>query len=627
MRGLLSTLWKLGLMNCATVLAYRMKCRTGIYRRATPIASLPQVGAALASARPRPLHLPATEPALIAAAEQLLHGKMEFFERHSHEVGSPPDWFRDPWSGQSWSTARTHWSDVHEFAVAGNDIKAIWEPSRFRWAVLLARAYSTTQREEFLRTLSVWLDDWSARNPVNGGVNWKCGQEASIRLLRFLEAVESIEWQPEAASALAAFVLAHLRRIAATLPYALAQQNNHGTTEAAALFVGAHLLLSHTVAAGSDAAEAARFARRGRLQLLERIDRLILSDGTFSQYSVNYHRMVLDTVSLAEAWRRRLGAPEFLDPCKQRVQAAVDWLWSLVQPNSGEAPNLGANDGTTLLIAPGSPYNDHRASLQLASAVLLGKRLFPPGPWDDALRAWAVSPDELPLETRKRSSRAFIEGGLVMLHAGDDRTWGVIRLPRFKFRPSHADALHLDVWSDGQNVVRDTGTYSYNAAGKWYEYFAGTRGHSTCEFDGHDQMPRLGRFLFSRWLTPSQFRLQHQEGAIRTVVAGYRDHWGARHRRSVELGDRTWIVIDEVSGFRNRAVVRWQLAPGAWQLSGNRLIGPHLAIDVDESVPAHRISLVEGWESRAYMERTAIPVLEIELTAAGAVRTVISALQ
>src|SRR3546814_21172555 len=74
----------------------------------------------------------------------------------------------------------------------------------------------------------------------------------------------------------------------------------------------------------------------------------------------------------------------------------------------------------------------------------------------------------------------------------------MLRYPLFRFRPSQADARHLDLWLGGRNLLRDAGSFSYaEEDGVW---FGGTSAHNSVEFDGRDQMPRLGRFLFGAWL-------------------------------------------------------------------------------------------------------------------------------
>jgi hypothetical protein len=123
----------------------------------------------------------------------------------------------------------------------GSDIKRCWELSRWGWAPLLARAWRFSGDGRYRDGLNAWSQSWCQANPVNAGTNWLCGQEASMRLLNALQA-----WQlcnapsqlPEPTPHRAAFVAAHLQRIAATERYAQAQDNNHWTSEAAALFVG-----------------------------------------------------------------------------------------------------------------------------------------------------------------------------------------------------------------------------------------------------------------------------------------------------------------------------------------------------------------------------------------------------
>jgi hypothetical protein len=97
--------------------------------------------------------------------------------------------------------------------------------------------------------------------------------------------------------------------------YAIGQQNNHGTSEAAALFIGGSFL------AGRDP-RAASWARKGWRWLEERAATLIERDGSFSQYSVTYHRVMLDTYALAEAWRRHRDLPAFSDRLQARLSSA-----------------------------------------------------------------------------------------------------------------------------------------------------------------------------------------------------------------------------------------------------------------------------------------------------------------
>jgi hypothetical protein len=79
-------------------------------------------------------------------------------------------------------------------------------------------------------------------------------------------------------------------------------------------------------------------------------------------------------------------------------------------------------------------------------------------------------------------------------------------------------------------------------------------------------------------------------------------------------------VVDHVQGFTTKAVLRWRLQPGDWRLVSSRkglqlVLGSDgvVTIGVSATVPVLRCELVQGWESRHYLEKTPVPVLEVEV--------------
>jgi hypothetical protein len=59
--------------------------------------------------------------------------------------------------------------------------------------------------------------------------------------------------------------------------------------------------------------------------------------------------------------------------------------------------------------------------------------------------------------------------------------------------------------------------------------------------------------------------------------------------------------------------LRWRLVPGDWHLRDNGARNASYALIVRSSVPIKRIQLTSGWESRFYLKRDALPVLEVEV--------------
>lgn len=517
-----------------------------------------------------------------------------------------PDWHKNIITGGI--APRLPWWQIPDFVEGLGDIKGVWEASRFDWVLSFAKQTLEGDKSA-LKRLNGWLQDWCEQNPPYLGANWKCGQESSIRVMHLAMAAHVLEQVSEPAPGLVALVRSHLQRIAPTIQYAIAQDNNHGTSEAAALFIGGSWLV--LLSQNSDV-EARGWMALGRKWLENRAQRLIEEDGSFSQYSLNYHRVMLDTYSMVELWRRALGLPALSSELRRRLIAATAWLGNMVSPDGKDAPNLGANDGARLLPLAETDYRDVRPSVQLASILFSGARAYAQlGVYDAPLRWLKI---QIPSNSVTYiESRQYDCGGYVVMRSG--LVMALLRYPRFRFRPSQADALHLDLWLGDENWLRDGGTFSYNTDPQWLEYFPGTAAHNTVQFDGRDQMPRLSRFLFGDWLKTTVLEPLSFSDGMQQCVAGYRDGKGCKHIRRVLMNEKSLSVTDCVTGFKERAVLRWRLKPGDWQVdkATGTLVLDDFVLTVKANAPFLRFELTEGWESRYYLERTPLPVLEVEV--------------
>ncbi len=596
----IATAWHLGIPNIARILHYKLGLLTGINSVRRVRAPPPQAPFFLAQTRPH-------NPLLIA--------RNGWFER-AEAFGvvkfslndTPPDWKANCLTGTRFQNSDRNWWEIPDFDSSAGDIKAVWEFSRFDWVLACAQQY-VKGNALGLRRLESWLHDWCNQNPPYIGPNWKCGQEASIRVMHLVAATLLLQ-QTSAAAGLLALVRVHLLRIAPTLQYAVAQDNNHGTSEAAALFIGGSFMLANGDQHGR------HWMNAGRRWLENRAARLFSEDGSFSQYSLNYHRLAVETYSLAEVWRRQLNLERFSEQLYQRCEAGTQWLYTMVNAENGDGPNLGANDGAKLLPLTDSGFRDYRPTVQLAAALFLDSKAYSEeGIWNQPLHWFGL---KIPAKRlHKPESHVFADGGFAVLRRGG--ALALLRYPRFRFRPSQCDALHLDLWLGSENSLPDAGSYSYNCDSIWQNYFPGTAAHNTIQFDGDEQMPRLGRFLYGDWLLTNAIEPLKSEDDVDSFSAGYRDSKGRRHLRKMTLSASHLIVQDSISGFSKVAVLRWRLQPGKWELdtSQRRISGERLSIQITASVPIVRMEIREGWESRYYLEKSALPVLEVEVGQAG----------
>lgn len=602
------TYMALGAGNLARVGLYRMGLKSGLH----PVQWLRAV------APEGPFFAAPGSPAPTGA-----HPRSSWGERTAQYFGRPlelatpiPDWHANPYRKKTRAAADRPWWTIPDFDPSVGDIKTVWEASRFDWVMAFAQRSACSDTDDLVR-LNDWLADWLAHAPPYLGANWKCGQEASMRVLHLTLATLLLGQSATAQPGLLDVIRLHLRRIAPTLSYAIGQANNHGTSEAAALFVGGSLLAANGDAGG----EAVKWERLGRKWMENRAMTLIALDGSFSQYSTTYHRLMLDTCNLVEIWRQHLKRPEFSARYMQRMALAADWLRQMTDPVTGDAPNIGANDGSRLMVLCDSDYRDFRPTVQMSMALFQNRRAYNgDGLWNQPLIWTGVA---LPSRSAQPLvSESFDRGGLHVLRQG--RAVAYLRYPRFDFRPRQADALHCDLWVGGSNLTRDAGSFCYNHTPETSAYFNGTGAHNTVQFDGRDQMTRLSRFLYGDWLQAEDVVMVHPDGDGVCASAAYHDRKGCYHKRSLILRSDALICRDDISGFEECAVLRWRLYPGDWTLTETGATLGGYRVSVTGGDTPLRITLVEGQESRYYLHRSSVPVLGIEVRRASILETIIS---
>ncbi|WP_193075262.1 heparinase II/III family protein [Pseudomonas sp. FME51] len=610
MRNLLitiTTVFRLGLINLGRVALYKLGVKTGF----NPVRRLKSVTPS------GPFFIPAVQLASERAVPRTgWYLKAEAFGLTLDMLSqTPPQWLSGCFSKKCVVDPVRNWWEIPDFDPAVGDIKTVWEFSRFDW-VLASAQHAAKGEADALQRLNYWIEDWLQANPPYKGPNWKCGQEASIRVMHLAMAAHLLGQITETRDGLLDLIEAHLQRIAPTLLYAMAQDNNHGTSEAAALFIGGSWLELNGRAIGR------KLMRSGRKWLEDRACRLIAKDGSFSQHSLNYHRVMLDTINMVELWRRQLALPSFSLKFYSRAAAASEWLRYVTQTCGGDGPNLGANDGARLLPLTDTDYRDYRPTIQLASVLFHSARAYSSdGDWNQPLH-WlrlSIPEEQLP----EASSVQFDDGGYFILRRS--RAMALLRYPRYRFRPGQADALHLDFWWNGENWLRDAGSFSYNTEKRWFVYFRGTESHNTVQFDSRDQMPRLSRFLLGAWLKARNVSPLFVFDSEENCSAGYRDWKGAAHDRSVSLSEGVMEVEDKIDNFERKAILRWRLRPGAWTIdtASQRIQTNGFSLRVTSTTPIKRFEVVEGWESRYYFKKTPVPVLEVEVALPGVLTTTI----
>lgn len=530
------------------MLLYRAGLKLGYYRAVTqePPASISslemdglwveKIQACAKKFKTADIHPPIKE------ADEICQGKFRLFG------GEPIVLNLDP------GTNLSHWTS-YELGKAKppvEDIKFLWEPARMGWAIVLARAYSLTGDSKYSRTFWELVGKFLKTNPPYLGPNWTSAQEAAIRIISLSFALplfwNAFESTPTRKQGIIESLAFHAFRIMPTLAYARAQNNNHLLLEGTGLFTAGTILPNHP--------NSQIWKRRGWQIINHCLQTQIEPGGEYCQHSVNYHRLMLQA-GLWVDFLCRFSSTVLPEKSLSRLQEATLWLAALVDPETGNAPNLGHNDGSLLLPLASIDYSNYFPTLSTAKRAFLGEET----KQVDEMTLW-LDLDSQPVIHGKPAESSSIPSISI------GRTKGFLRSHCYSNRPAHADQLHVDIWRDGKPITLDPGTYQYNAASPWDNGLARTIVHNTVTIDGKDQMTRFSRFLWLDWAKSAL--IEKSKDKITAGHLGY-EKLGCIHRRTLECeSENHWTVIDQVIFQKKhktsrQVILNWNFPDGDWK--------------------------------------------------------------
>ena len=559
----LKAAFQLGPAQIINYLRYQAGLRSGYYHLRTPSASMNQLLPDEAFIHDWFMHLPNKEAfssfgedyrsQIIKEADEIADGKVSLFGVDPVPLElTPPD-------------NLAHWTfhETGKVRLSTEDIKFIWEPARFGWAITLGKVYLLTNEERYTEIFWKYLEEFSQKNPLNRGPNWQSGQEVALRLIALVIAVHLFKSancsNDDKIMALLMLISDHAERILPTLAYAKAQNNNHLLSEAVGLYTAGVFLSRHP--------RSGKWKATGLKLFNQAIENQIDHDGEYIQHSTNYHRMLL-MLSLWMYYLLDNEGKEFESRISKKLALAATWLAGQLDYLSGKVPNLGHNDGSNILLFTNTGYSDYRPVIQASSRAFLAKAALPAGKWDD-LCIWLGLPvtPVLPESIDLRKS-------WLINRIGSPESWASMRAKRYTNRPAHADQLHVEIWHQGVNVACDAGTYLYNAAPPWDNQLSSTLVHNSISINSQDQMTRASRFLWLDW-AKAKIALNNPN-SINGIHDGYLRS-GVMHKRKLEnQAENEWLVTDkliQVNGKKLKKSIQlnWLLPNWLYEIEENSI--------------------------------------------------------
>lgn len=427
-------------------------------------------------------------------ATKIVNGEICFFSSDWKKLGTSYDWITNPETGFQYDISK-HWSEINDFNPANGDIKYVWEKSRFTYLLTLIRN-DYHFNEDHSTFVFAEIESWIDANPINQGPNWKCSQEISLRLFNWLyalyfyqnaEALTESLWRK-----IQNVMYWSLHHVYHHIDFSrIAVRNNHAITETLALTIS-ELLFPFIP-------EAKKWSTEGRKWLEQEVAYQVYEDGTFLQFSMNYQRVLVQLFSFGIALTEKHNKP-FSENFYSKAYKTLNFLYQSLQEENGYLPNYGANDGALFFPLTENNYRDYRPQLNTLHNILTGENLFKNNYIQEDY--YWVQNNNMPLYSFEKLKQeagvlSFDKGGYYICRT--DTSFTFIRCGSHKDRPSHSDNLHIDVWVNGENILRDSGTYKYNTDEDIVNYFTSTMGHNTVLVDEKSQMLKGSRFIWFYW--------------------------------------------------------------------------------------------------------------------------------
>lgn len=418
-------------------------------------------------------------------------GKIRFFNGLVMNLGRDYDWLTNPETGYKYDINK-HWTKIKDFDPASGDIKYVWEKSRFSYLYTIIRYdfhFGIDQSAFVLNEITSWID----KNPLNFGPNYMSSQEIALRLLNWTFALYYYKNSPQLTEETFQKIIHSLywqaKHIEKNIDFSrIAVRNNHAISECAAIYLIGWLYPFFP--------ESTQWQENGKEWLEEEGLYQVYTDGSFLQFSMNYHRIVVQLFT----WIFYLGKKNgdiFSIELNKRLKTSVEFLYQHQDVSTGYMPNYGANDGSLFFPLNSCEYRDFRPQLNAFYNYFYQKTLYGAGIWNEDLMWYGYVPTYTNHVQAEQKSKAYKVGGFFVLR--DAQKFAFIRCGSHKDRPSQADNLHVDIWLNGKNIIRDAGTYKYNASPEDTKFFMGTASHNTIQLNDYDQMLKGGRFIWYHW--------------------------------------------------------------------------------------------------------------------------------
>jgi len=563
--------------------------------------------------------------ALLLEADKILSNTFNFLGSGDiHFEGVVPDWHSNLQGGR-WPSGK-HWTaiDIRSDKRAG-DVKLCWELNRHQYFMVLGRAWKLTGDNHYAECFIRHLNSWIEKNPPETGVNWVSNLEIALRLISWTFALAFFKdyqgFTPELFYRFIKSIMEQSRHLEQDFEFSRRlMPNNHLIGDAVGLFA---LALNFPEFKGTDK----RLLYAEEILNKEALKQFYTDGGNW-ELSTSYQSFVLG-LYLYYLLLSKLNKRSVPDEVKERLQSGFKFIKALSN-KKGRVFVLGDSDDSRVFHLSERALNDFRGLLAVASFLFDDNSLCPELDSIPEEVFWLFGSRSLEEKAFRKNRingiQCFENTGLYLFNIETNKKSRGELL--FRAGPlgisvgvqaghGHAGQLSIQVRLNGEVLIRDAGTFTYNGERCWRDYFRSSFAHNVLLINGREQVKPMGLFRWESLLNAQVFSQSED-----SVKACYTLSPFKVFREIKLLPDKIgWEILDTVEGMGEQKINLYFQAEAdclteeqsRWRFKGN---GADLLLEAPETMKGFakkgEAEPKSGWTSDAYGEKKPAEQLILE---------------
>ena len=378
------------------------------------------------------------------------------------------------------------------------DVKYVWELNRHQFLTYLGFAYYYTEKEKYASIFREFILDWIKKNPPFIGINWYSSLEISLRLTSWIFSLIFFKNSKIINNNYFFEKIFHsmLQHAYYLRFFYFRRSFNHTIGDIFGIYLLSKIFYNIK--------PFKKWSKSFRKKLIKQIDLQIRLDGVNIEQSVNYHRFVLEFFTLFVLIEKN----NLKDEKKYLIEKMYDYLLYIIKPNKN-LPLIGDSDDGKVLLLTFYDTESYLHLLNLGSIIFkrqdlkyISRKISPISILLLGING-IIKYNKLNIQKPKDLIKHFNKSGYISIRNNWSKHGNYLFIDFGRFGPQHAPHSHSGITNiiftyNGQDILIDSGTYTYNKSWNERNLHRSSKAHNILMINNKNQAKVLSWFEWDK---------------------------------------------------------------------------------------------------------------------------------